>query len=273
MSGARYIHALLSGVMASVVTLVVATMDPPPQPDMPTPTVKRSFNDLAAFYDPVSAIPLNAHPLHNLLEPPPTYTCDDGTATISEVVTEVTARLQSRHIPYRSANLADCSGMTHRVLRAVAGRCEGVQRPSVIMARRAKDLARWYNQEQRLVEVSTAEEIDNALTVGSVAFFLAPGRRVGGLEDIFHIGVVVDIERDETGRIQRYAMFHGRRPGFSASITRWHRRGRIPTLGNGSERMVAVAWPSDTIRPLDRYDADLLALNDTTDADARDGAL
>ena len=273
MSGARYIHALLTGVMASVVSLEVATMDSAPPPDEPKPPVKRSFNDLAAFYDPVTAIPLNSHPLHTLLEPPPTYTCDDGTATISEVVIDVTARLQSRHILYRAANLADCSGMTHRVLRAVAGRCEGVRRPSVIMARRAKDLARWYQQEQRLVEVSTAEEIDNALTVGAVAFFLAPGRRKGGLDEIFHIGVVVDIERDETGRIQRYAMFHGRRPGFSASITRWHRRARTPTLGNGSERMVAVAWPSDAMRPLDQFDADLLALNDITDADLRDGSL
>ncbi len=128
-------------------------------------------------------------------------------------------------------------------------------------ARRAKDLARWYDREGRLARVSSTSDIDDALTVGSVAFFLAPGRHSGGLDSVFHIGVVVDIERDESGQIQRYAMFHGRRPGFSASITRWHVRDRRPALGNGSERMVAVAWPSDSQRPAPHLTDDAIALD------------
>jgi len=260
--GASQAQGLFIGFLAAMTTVGVAMADAPPSPRAPQPAVERSLDDLAVFHAEEADRLIHTDPLSPLLEPAPSLACDDGGASISEVVAEVASGLHRRRIPYRSANLADCSGMAHRVLRAVAGRCEGVERPPVVMARRAKDLARWYQQEQRLTEVASAEDIDEALTVGSVAFFLAPGRRSGGLDRIFHIGVVVDIERDEAGRIQRYAMFHGRRPGFSASITRWHVRDRSPSLGNGSERMVAVAWPSDAVRPRTWFGEDVVALDD-----------
>ena len=252
-SGVR-LHAsqgqgLFIGLFAAIASVGVATADTPPSPRAPRPAIERTLEDLAVYHAPEADDLLHSDALSALLEPAPVHACDDGAATISEVVSEVATGLHQRRIPYRSGNLADCSGIAHRVLRAVAGRCEGVERPSVVTARRAKDLARWYEREERLTRVSSAQDIDDALTVGAVAFFLAPGKRSGGLDNVFHIGVVVDIERDDAGRIQRYAMFHGRRPGFSASITQWHVRDRRPALGNGSERMVAVAWPSDALRP------------------------
>jgi|GEM_PF-2226017 len=246
---------LMMGVVCGLVTVFVGASEAGPNPVAPGPAVERSLADLEAFHAPEVERALagwteSTDPLAPFYEPPPTEACDDGLASVDEVVQEVARDLHRRRIPYRSASLADCSGMMHRVLRTVAGRCEGVARPTVRGARRAKDLARWYDQEGRLARVETAEDIDAVLTVGAVAFFLAPGKRTGGLDRVFHIGVVTDIERDASGRIQSYAMFHGRRPGFSASITHWHQRDRRPALGNGSERMVAVAWPTDAVRPV-----------------------
>jgi hypothetical protein len=158
-------------------------------------------------------------------------------------VQEVATTLARQRIPYRSGALADCSGMAHRVLRELGGRCEGVERPPVRVARRARDLARWYEAEGRLTRVRGLADIDAELEVGALAFYLAPGRRSGGLDKIFHVGVVVDVERDSEGRVQRYALFHGRRPGKVASITRWHTRDHAVPLGNGRERLVALGSP------------------------------
>lgn len=252
--GQSDVLGLTLGILCSVCALGVGVSEAGPNPVAPRPVVERSLADLEAFHaadveDALQQWSRSTDPLHPFYEPPPTEACDDGHASVEQVVQEVARDLHRRRIPYRSSTLADCSGMMHRVLRTVAGRCEGVDRPSVRHARRAKDLARWYERADRLTRVDTATDIDAALTVGSVAFFLAPGKRRGGLDRVFHIGVVTELERDARGRIQSYAMFHGRRPGFAASITRWHVRDRRPALGNGTERMVAVAWPSDAVRP------------------------
>lgn len=247
---------LMMGMLAGVDSLGLAAAEAPAPRSAPAPVVERSLADLEAFHTAELEAQLalwdsTTDPLGPFFEPAPDFGCDDGAASFHEVVDEVTASLHRRRIPYRSASLADCSGIAHRVLRTVAGRCEGVARPPVRVARRAKDLARWYERQGLLARVTTPHDIDQALTVGSVAFFLAPGRRTGGLDRVFHIGVVTEIERDAQGRIQSYAMFHGRRPGFAASITRWHQRDRSPALGNGTERMVAVAWPADAALPDD----------------------
>jgi hypothetical protein len=247
------VMGLMAGILSGLLSLSVARSAAGNPGPAPLPVVERSLTDLQAFHTPefeaLWAAPEDAHPLEPFFEDGPDELCDDGEASYEAVVRDVAERLDARNIPYRRGGLTDCSGMMHRVLRTVAGRCGNVVRPSLKRARRAKDLARWYDRQGRLTRVDSPEDIDAALTVGSVVFFLAPGARSGGLDRVHHIGMVTDIQRDNAGRIQSYAMFHGRRPGFSAGITRWHGRDRTPSLGNGAERMVAVAWPSDEVLP------------------------
>lgn len=186
---------------------------------------------------------LATDPLAPFRLPAPAHACDDGATAWADAVEEVATSLARRRIPYRSGPLADCSGMAHRVLRELGARCESVERPPVRVARRARELARWYEAEGRLARVHALADIDAHLEVGALAFFLAPGRRSGGLDKIFHVGTVVEVERDAEGRVQRYALFHGRRPGKVASITRWHTRDHAVPLGNGRERLVALGFP------------------------------
>ena len=244
----RDFMCLMVGVFAATSCLCIAEPTQENGSEPPLPSVERTLADLAAFHIPTlesdsSADGLLAHPLDPFLEPPPTGACDDGFSSYPDVVVDVARTLHAQRIPYRSDLLADCSGMMHRVLQAAAGRCRDVARPTVRHARRARELARWYEARGTLARVHTPQDIDAALSVGAMAFFLAPGRQQGGLENIFHIGIITEIHRDDLGRVQSYEMFHGRRPGVTASITRWHRRHRVPALGNGTERMIAVAWP------------------------------
>ncbi len=259
MSGREW-KSLLMGVFAGVTSLGLAAVESAPSPVAAAVPVERSLSDIAVFHAEARLAEAmlageSADLLDPYLEPSPGFACDDGRARYVDLVVEIAEMLDARNIAYKPKDLADCSGMAHRVLRRLAGRCEGVERPPVRMARRAKDVARWYNKVGRLARVSTAEDIDAALTVGAMAFFLPPGRTRGGLEDVHHIGMIVDIERDEDGRVLGYSMFHGRRPGHPAAITRWHSRDRIPALGNGKEAMIAVAWPTDIVRPDRTVDA------------------
>ena len=65
---------------------------------------------------------------------------------------------------------------------------------------------------------------------------------------IRHVGVVVDVERNETGEIQSYSLFHGRYTGTPSGISNadnyMHRRvakSDAPSFGNGSDPWVGVA--------------------------------
>lgn len=44
------------------------------------------------------------------------------------------------------------------------------------------------------------------------------------LDEIEHVGVVVSVDRDTSGEISGYSLFHGRSPGKPAGITDYHRR-------------------------------------------------
>lgn len=201
-------------------------------------------------------------PLAGFREPAPDNRCDDGTTRWADAVQGITRRLARQRIPYKPSILADCSGMAHRVLRELGSRCSETKRPPVVVARRARDLARWYEQEGLLTHIPDLEAADAALEVGALAFYLSPGRSKGGLDNVYHIGIVVDVERDEAGRVQRYSLFHGRRPGIVASITKWHTRDARVPLGNGNERLIAIAVPH-----ADPDDGGMVVADDWTDDD------
>jgi hypothetical protein len=178
------------------------------------------------------------------------YACDDGQTPWAEVVQGVARSFDAQRLRYSSGALQDCSGMAHRMLRKLGGRCEGVDRPAVRKARSSRDLARWYAKRGMLTQIKRTEDADAALVVGAIAFYLAPRRSArGGFDGVHHVGIVVDIERDAQGRVTQYSLFHGRRPGVPAGISSDHTRTRSPPLGNGRERLFAVAWPREGIVP------------------------
>ena len=210
----------------------------PPRPALSTPV-----------FDPVAPNQLFDVPL------PPPPACDQGRVAVESVVQSTARRLAAQRIPYDSATLADCSGMIHRVLDRLEARCDDIERPDPSVARSARAIAAWYAQQGRLTTILDPVDADEALVPGAIAFFGAPGRVDVPLEEIFHTGVVYDVQRNDRGQVESYRMFHGRRPGKTASITRWHRRTAEPPLGNGNEQLIAIAWPSPDLAPIG---ADLL---------------
>lgn len=183
--------------------------------------------------------------------PAPLPPCDQGAALPADVVRSVSSALAARRIPYSSANLADCSGMAHRVLKAMVSRCDDVLKPTLHEARSAAAMAGWYQGRGRLKRTPDLDAIDAALVPGAIAFFAAPGSRSKQLNQVHHIGFILEVERDAEGRVLSYTMFHGRSPGVPANITTDHSRARSPALGNGREAMVAVAYPSAALLDLD----------------------
>jgi hypothetical protein len=203
----------------------------------------------AALAAQLDAMP--EHPIDPfLLEEELGYACDDGQTPWAEVVQGVARSFDAQRLRYSSGALQDCSGMAHRMLRKLGGRCEGVDRPAVRKARTSRDLARWYAKRGMLTQIKRPEDADAAMVVGAIAFYLAPRRAArGGFDGVHHVGIVVDVERDAQGRVTRYSLFHGRRPGVPAGISTDHTRTRSPPLGNGREQLFAVAWPREGIVP------------------------
>ena len=181
------------------------------------------------------------------LPPPPA--CDRGRRSIEDVARRASAGLAAERILYDSETLADCSGMTHRVLERLEARCDAIDKPTVHEARSAKAIAAWYAELGQLVAVDSVLDVDDALVPGAIVFFGPPGKVDVPLERIFHIGVVYGVRRDAVGQVESYRLFHGRRPGKVASITNWHRRTSEPPFGNGNEELVAIAWPSPELVP------------------------
>ncbi|MBL8617162.1 MAG: hypothetical protein JNM72_16245 [Deltaproteobacteria bacterium] len=177
-------------------------------------------------------------------EPAPLPPCDNGATLPVEVVRATASHLAARHIPYSSKNLADCSGMVHRVLKVMEARCDDTLKPTLHQARSAAAIASWYQKQGRLRRTANLDEADLALVPGAIAFFGAPHSRSKALNQIHHIGFILDVTRDSEGRVVSYTMFHGRSPGIAANITTDHSRTRSPALGNGREPLVAVAYPN-----------------------------
>lgn len=169
--------------------------------------------------------------------------CDDGAHDVPEVVDATARQLTALHIAYQSQPLSDCSGMFHRVLASLTRRCDDVLGPTPEEARSSRAIAQWYDARGALVRVSTPESADPFLEPGAVLFFATPSTaHAGDLARIHHVGVLVDLERDASGHVQSYRLFHGRQPGLTATISDRHTRDNRPPLGNGPDALVAIAW-------------------------------
>ena len=185
------------------------------------------------------AIPAAPSPV----EAEPTPPCDDGLHDVPELVASTARQLTALHIAYQSQPMSDCSGMFHRVLATLTRRCDDVLGPRPEEARSSRAIAQWYDARGALVRVTTPESADPYMEPGAVLFFATPSKtRSGDLQRVHHVGVLVDLQRDASGHVQSYRLFHGRQPGLTATISDRHSRDSSPPLGNGPDALVAIAW-------------------------------
>jgi hypothetical protein len=120
-------------------------------------------------------------------------------------------------LKYSSADTADCSGIFHRVLFDIKEVCTEVSLPP-FASRSSRALALWYFEEERIQLVRNPEEDGKLIEKGTVMFYGRPGQkydfktltiddlaRDGG---IFHVATVVDVKKDDTGKVISYDIFH-----------------------------------------------------------------
>lgn len=185
---------------------------------------------------------------------PKKKSCFEDIPRLTNIVQEVASRMEAQELMYGESPLSDCSGIFHRVLDSMKTRCPEGSYPSKIY-RDSRSLAKWYHEQNNLRLVVDAEEMANLIQPGAVLFY-------GGREDkhsaeeiniahltspggINHVGIVTSIEKNASGELQNYHLFHGLRPGKYAKITNYHHRRpsrkKYPPFGNGTEALVAIA--------------------------------
>lgn len=175
----------------------------------------------------------------------PGAACDDGAIDPTQVMSQLAWELSTQHIGYNAEPLSDCSGILHRLLEGLRDRCDGSFAPEPVEARSARDLASWYQGHGLLIPTPELGDLDRWLVPGAITFYTSPRRR--DVANIIHTAVVVDVQRDELGRVQALTLFHGRQPGKVASFTSNHRRDSDQPLGNGDHALFAIAYPHPAI--------------------------
>jgi len=179
--------------------------------------------------------------------------CQGRLLNLKDPLSQITSYLESKAIYYNSIPLSDCSGMFHRVLMMLDNQCPGQALPSHKKYRSTRQLAEWYYRKGKLVIIQDALSSSDLIKPGSVMFFGKQGRRYRNFtasqlflrsRGIEHMGIVVAVQRDRTGRVLSYRMFHGRKSGTIAKTTlhkRIYNKRSYPAYGNGSQQWVAVA--------------------------------
>jgi hypothetical protein len=167
--------------------------------------------------------------------------CDQGRTELATVVRQTARLLSEQRVRYNSQPQSDCSGMFHRVLSVLERRCSGIEAPTMDVARSSHALAHWYDDRGLLTRVERPEDADPWIVPGA-AMFYGYTSRGRGLDGVVHVGIVVDVTRDDDGRVLSYRLFHARSTGTVAGITGWHERSRRPPLGNGPDPLVGIAF-------------------------------
>ena len=174
-------------------------------------------------------------------------------AVAARSVQQIAQRIQAQKIYYNSRELTDCSGIFHRFLREMQKTCEHQDFPSPKKYRSSRDLALWYHERGSLILVSDPLRMSHLIRPGMVMFYGNRGKKfdkfterdLKNRKEIHHIGIVVSVEKDRTGRVISYKLFHGRSPGKYAAITEYHlltpSRRNLPPFGNYDQPWVAIA--------------------------------
>lgn len=180
--------------------------------------------------------------------------CGGGATNLATPVMSIAKNLEAQKLAYISSKLQDCSGMFHQVLIKLKEQCPEHSYPEVNKYRDSRSLAKWFHENEKLVLVNDAKGQSDLIKPGAAMFYGYGGRNYSNFkaEDLFvrgsginHVGVVVDVQKDEAGNVTSYSIFHGRNPKYTAGITDYHElvptRSSYPPLGNGPEQWVAVA--------------------------------
>jgi hypothetical protein len=180
--------------------------------------------------------------------------CGESLVDLAQPVKEIATNLEAQNFEYASSNLADCSGMFHRVLKNLKKKCPSHAYPKVNKYRDSRALAKWYQENKTLLLVNDALAQSDLIKPGAVLFYGYGGKNYQDFsaEDLFvrgtginHVGVVVEVTKNEQGEVESYRLFHGRNPKYTAGITDYHlrkpTRDSYPPLGNGPEQWVAFA--------------------------------
>lgn len=196
------------------------------------------------------AIAANGPALHSLIAGlPPRET------VFASYLQRLASDYEAQHILYRSVPLSDCSGMFHQLLLKMKEAFPAFAYPAVAEARSSRALARWYYDKGSLHIIDEAGGSGELIRPGAVMFFGQVGKKYNSPSidqlttygaGIMHIGTVVEVEKDEQGKVIAYTMFHARGRGKPASHTRHYLRHPgnpgLPAFGNWRQQWVAIAY-------------------------------
>lgn len=180
--------------------------------------------------------------------------CKGEVIELNGPILEIAKRLEAQQFEYNPKNLADCSGMFHRFMQELAKACPNFTFPKPKKARDSRALAKWFHKNGPFTLIFDAKKQKDLIKPGAVMFYGYGGKVYENFtaKDLFvrgkginHVGIVVEVEKDEDGNVINYHLFHGRNPRHPAGITSFHNlvptRDTYPPLGNGPEQWVAFA--------------------------------
>lgn len=189
--------------------------------------------------------------------------CERKKLNLAIPVNIIAANITKDSLVYNQEPFSDCSGVFLRVLDSLKKRCPNHDFPNPESYRDSRALARWYHEQGKLIRVKTPLEMDTYIKPGVVMFYGGRGaeNETLTLDDLFahgginHVGVITAVEKDNSGKVSGYSLFHGQRPGKLASTTKYHKREyrnrpNYPPYGNGTEQWVAVAPIVQTDDPI-----------------------
>ncbi|MEN0048671.1 MAG: hypothetical protein AAF806_16535, partial [Bacteroidota bacterium] len=175
---------------------------------------------------------------------------------LQQALQAISANVEAAKVMYddkNPKNLADCSGIFHRMIDSVQTRFPALGEddfPAVNTARGSKQIVKWYHDNGNLTIVDDALAVRDNIRPGTVVFFASkqdPSEKltIEKLQKIvYHIAIVTSLEEDENGDLVSYKMMHGRTNGKIASRTESasvnDEKGR-PPLGNDYSQLVAIA--------------------------------
>ena len=180
--------------------------------------------------------------------------CEETQMNLAVPVKVIADNITADKLDYNVEPFSDCSGIFHRFLDSLELRCPSPAYPDPKQYRSSRELGLWYYKQGNLVLVKDPLNMHKYIQPGAVMFYGPRGvdvstmtidelTRPGGIN---HVGVIVEVKKDDEGVITGYTLFHGQRPGKKASSTNYHKReyknrSEYPPYGNGTEQWVAVA--------------------------------
>ena len=227
--------------------------------------------------EPIPTKPIQPVATGNVHPPTP---MDVDESRMTDALIAMAQELQNPKLWYDTSNpslMRDCSGIFHRIKDGLQNRFnvlragQNFEYPDVKTARSSRQIARWYHERGNLKIVKDPMAARNSIRPGSVMFFgksLRKGEKVDRQNltldrltlrgpnlkrhpsNITHVGVVIQVHKDDDGNVIGYEMMHarsgGKDKGMNYARPSGHmidkaKKGNRPILGNWNQEWVAVA--------------------------------